>query len=290
ITWASWAMGDARGVVSFVSIIDIARAVGGPGQDRIGSWPRIVTPGGMSTEGVFAHKYMRFQEQIMGPCRGRGTIAATSHLIACGRYFSTMLTFWEQWLAADGYDRLDPFARDAATDRLLALCSDLEGTPGSTERKVLHAAAALKITPANAAQLVRDYDKAAVEFVDGTTSPLHVAAGAVGAEHAERVRVFLDAFPTTKQHTDDRGLTVLQIALLGSARLNVIQMLVDAWPHLARLPMPSTFRNGLNSEEFMGLEGLTPLQLAASRNAELDVIFFLCRDDPDSQLSASRAN
>lgn len=238
-----------------------------------------------------------------------------------------MLTFCEQWLAADGYDRLDPLssieyligcqrrfssllgtgipdafysrsdlrllldsARDAATDRLLALCSDLEGTPGSTERKVLHAAAALKITPANAAQLVRDYDKAAVEFVDGTTSPLHVAAGAVGAEQAERVRVFLDAFPTTKQHTDDRGLTVLQIALLGSARLNVIQMLVDAWPHLARLPMPSTFRNGLNSEEFIGLEGLTPLQLAASRNAELDVIFFLCRDDPDSQLSASRAN
>ncbi|EJK72914.1 hypothetical protein THAOC_05506, partial [Thalassiosira oceanica] len=66
-TWASWAMGDARGVVSIRIDYRIARAVGGPGQDRIGSWPRIVTPGGMSTEGVFAHKSMRFQEQITGP-------------------------------------------------------------------------------------------------------------------------------------------------------------------------------------------------------------------------------
>ena len=240
-----------------------------------------------------------------------------------------MSTFWEQWLAADGYDRLDPLssveyligcqrrfssmldkgipdafysrsdlrmlldsARDAAKDKLLELCSELECTPGSMERQVLHAAAALRISPANAAQLVRDYHRETVEFVDGTTtSPLHVASGAVGAEHAERVRVFLDAFPTTKQQTDNRGLPPLHNSLLSSARLNVVKMLVDAWPLSVRLPMPSTYRDRLNSRELIGLEGLTPSQLAACCSAELDVIFFLCRYDPDSLLCAqTRAN
>ena len=80
-------------------------------------------------------------------------------------------------------------------------------------------------------------------------------------------------------------------SLLSSARLNVVKMLVDAWPLSVRLPMPSTYRDRLNSRELIGLEGLTPSQLAACCSAELDVIFFLCRYDPDSLLCAqTRAN
>ncbi|KAL7495217.1 hypothetical protein ACHAWT_006936 [Skeletonema menzelii] len=151
------------------------------------------------------------------------------------------------------------------------------------EELVLHAAAELKVSPLNSAQLVQDYPTL-IRHENHGVLPLHVVVAATGVDHAGRVKAFLDAFPEAAKVMDAKGLLPVQIALLHGAEWEVIKLLIDAfpaalqYPFLPCVPVP---------EEFCTTIGLRPFHMACSLKYELNFLFQLLAESQDSIAAAA---
>ncbi len=150
------------------------------------------------------------------------------------------------------------------------------------EELVLHAAAELKVSPLNTAQLVQDYPTL-IRHKNHGMLPLHVAVASTGIDHAGRVKAILDAYPGAAKVLDAKGLLPVQIALLYGAEWEVIKLLIDAFPSALRYPfLPCTPMRG----EFHTLVGLRPFHMACSLKYELSFLFQLLAESQDSVVSA----
>lgn len=150
-----------------------------------------------------------------------------------------------------------------------------------SQELVLHAAAKLNISPLNTKQLIKDYpDLVRETYPEGPNGslPLHVAAAAIGSDHVDRMKLYLNAYPGAVKLVDACGLLPMQIALIHGADFDVMKLLTEAfppaleYPFLPRPPVP---------EDLKPLVGLLPFHIACCRNYSLDVIFQLLVECPD---------
>ena len=150
-------------------------------------------------------------------------------------------------------------------------------TPAPDEL-VLHAAAELKVSPLNTAQLVHDYPDLIRHKYRGMM-PLHVVVAATGVDHVGRVKAFLNVFPKAAKVLDAQGLLPLQVALLHEAEWEVVKLLIDAFPSALKYPfLPCA----PVQENFHVLIGLRPFHMAISLKYELSFLFQLLAESQDS--------
>ena len=178
---------------------------------------------------------------------------------------------------------IDKCRRDALS-RLLTAFSDIDETTGGQDY-ILHAAAKLKVSPLNTAQLIKDYPEHLEDSPNGSL-PLHLAAAAVGSDdHVDRVKVFLNSCPDTIKQVNEHQLLPMQIALIHGADYDVIKLLIDAYqPALECQFLPSSDNI---PTEFLPMIGMLPFHIACCRNYSLDVIFKLLVESPDSLAGAN---
>lgn len=150
------------------------------------------------------------------------------------------------------------------------------------EELVLHAAAELKVSPLNTAQLVQDYPTL-IRHKNHGMLPLHIAVASTGIDHAGRVKAILDAYPGAAKVLDAQGLLPVQRALLHSAEWEVVKLLIDAFPSALWYPfLPCAPMQG----QFRTLVGLRPFHMACSLKYELSFLFLLLAESQDSIVSA----
>lgn len=206
------------------------------------------------------------------------SLSEIDHLLDSQRRFQTMLADADVFYSRSDLRMFIDRCRAEARTQLLAAYRQghaVDGAESQEPELVLHAAAKIKVSPLNARQLIKDYSNCVRgEF---TGSVLHVAAAARGAEHAERLRPFLDAFPAAIRMKDGHGMVPLQLALLHGTEVGVVQLLAEAFPaaleqrFLPRPPVPVVYQS---------LVGLLPFHVACCRGSSLDVIFWLLVKQP----------
>ena len=174
---------------------------------------------------------------------------------------------------------------------LLTAFSDIDETTG--QDYILHAAAKLKVSPPNTAQLIKDYPDLVhhshPENSPNGSLPLHLAAAAVGSDgHVDRVKVFLNSYPDAIKLVNEHQLLPMQIALIHDADYDVMKLLIDAYqPALEHPFLPSSESI---PTEFLPLIGMLPFHIACCRNYSLDVIFTLLVESPDSLAGTNRTH
>ena len=93
----------------------------------------------------------------------------------------------------------------------------------------------------------------------------------------DQTRLFLNAYPDAVRHADERVMVPMQITLIHSADLDVMQLLIEFFPPAPEypfLPRPPI------SEDVVPLAGLLPLHIACCRTYSLHVIFQLLLEHP----------
>ena len=166
--------------------------------------------------------------------------------------------------------------RNDARTKLIVACSDVDES--TSPDYILHAAAKIKLSPQNTAQLITDYLDLISSKWDGSL-PLHFATAAAGiSDHMERVKLFLHAHPDAIKRVDERGMLPLHIALVCGADFDVIKLLIEAFP--PALDIPFLPRRPV-IDDLVPLIGLLPFHIACCQNYSLDVIFYLLLESPD---------
>ena len=176
--------------------------------------------------------------------------------------------------------------RADALSKLLSAFSDVDEASG--QDYILHAAAKLKVSPLNTAQLIKDYPElvhSRPEDIPNGSLPLHLAAAAVGGDdHIDRVKVFLNSYPDAVKLVNEHQLLPMQIALIHGADYDVMKLLIDAYQPALEFPfLPSSE----TPTEFLPLTGMLPFHIACCRNYSLDFIFTLLVESPDTLAGAN---
>lgn len=176
--------------------------------------------------------------------------------------------------------------RDYVKSKMLAFYSQthLMGAD-ATDELVLHAAAWLKVSSLNLAQLVQDYPNLICHKHRGVL-PLHVVIAATGDDHFSRVRAILCAFPEGAKVLDSRGILPVQIALLSGAPWEVVKLLIDAFPSAIQypfLPFAPVLEHNVRS-----LINLRPYEMACSLGYyDLSSLFQLLAKSQDIVITAA---
>ena len=175
--------------------------------------------------------------------------------------------------------------RDLAKSKMLAFYSQrhLMGAD-ATDELVLHAAAELKVSSLNLAQLVQDYPNLICHKHRGML-PLHVVVAATGIDHFSRVRAILRAFPEGAKVLDSRGILPVQIALLSGAPWEVVKLLIAEFPSAIQYPF-LPFAPVLEHNELIGLR---PFEIACSLGYyDSSFLFQLLAKSQDIVITAAR--
>ena len=203
--------------------------------------------------------------------------AEIDHILDSQRRYKAMLADIDVFYSRSDLRMFVDQCRAKARAKLLAAYDQESSTAAPREDLVLHAAAKIQVSPLNVAQLIEDYP-GLVRRASRGSLPLHVAATAQGAEHLERLKPLLDAYPEAIATKDEHGLVPMQIALLHEADADAVKLLVDSFPPALEyrfLPLPSA------PAAYQLLVGLLPFHLACCCGCSLDVIFRLLLERPD---------
>ena len=177
--------------------------------------------------------------------------------------------------------------RELAKSKMLAFYGSRHLMMGAdaTDELVLHAAAELKVSSLNLAQLVQDYPNLICHRHHGML-PLHVVVAATGIDHFSRVRAILSAFPEGAKLLDSRGILPVQIALLSGAPWEVVKLLIAAFPSAIQYPfLPFT---PVLEHNVRSLIGLRPFEMACSLGYyDLSFLFQLLAKSQDIVITAA---
>ena len=218
-------------------------------------------------------------------------IDEVNNLLDSQRRFQSMLKDNDVFYSRTDLRMFIDKCRADALSKLLSAFSDVDEASG--QNYILHAAAKLKVSPLNTAQLIKDYPELVhhshPEDSPNGSLPLHLAAAAVGSDdHVDRVKVFLNSYPDAIKLVNEHQLLPMQIALIHGADYDVMKLLIDAYQPALEFPfLPSseTFPT-----EFLPLIGMLPFHIACCRNYSLDIIFKLLIECPDSLAGANRTH
>jgi hypothetical protein len=175
--------------------------------------------------------------------------------------------------------------RDSAKAKILAYYGEsYRMSAAAPDELVLHAAAELKVSPLNTAQLLQDYPNLISYKTTRGMLPLHVAVTATGVDHVGRVRAFLNALPEAAKVLDAQGLLPVQVALLHGAEWDVVKLLIDAFPSALQYPFLPCAQVPVH---FRLLIGFRPFHMACTLKYELSFLFQLLAESQDSVAATS---
>eukprot|EP00956_Cyclotella_meneghiniana_P019678 scaffold34049_cov71-Cyclotella_meneghiniana.AAC.3 len=202
------------------------------------------------------------------------------------RRFQAMLADVDVFYSRTDLRMLIDQKRNEARTKLLGYYYEARGDNLDAEtlpNLVLHAAAWLKVSPLNTMQLINDYPDL-VRYQDGLNGsmPLHIAVKAVGGNHLERVKPFLDEYTQAVKLLDEHGLLPLHSALIYGAGYEVINLLMRSYIDAVKFTIRPRSNAPVQCAPYIGM---LPFHVACCQSSP-DVIYTFLLDDPEYLLNA----